>query len=117
MKTSVIDVHDMLSVFSVDEVEKRIRDVPGVGSATVNHAAGNATVRYDETRLEIADIKSGVRQRGYESVAPAAEPAPVPAAVPALAAPADKGHQGHAAPATTIPAGDKKPDKSAPEKR
>lgn len=31
MKTSVIDVHDMLSVLNVDDVERRIRDVPGVG--------------------------------------------------------------------------------------
>ncbi len=62
MKTSVIEVHDMLSVFSVDEVEKRIGKVPGVESVTVNYAAGSATVRYDETRLEIADIKSAVRQ-------------------------------------------------------
>jgi Cu2+-exporting ATPase len=71
MKTSVIEVHDMLSVLSVDEVEKRIGEVPGVESVTVNFAAGSATVRYDETRLEIADIKSGVRRRGYESAAPA----------------------------------------------
>jgi copper chaperone CopZ len=67
MKTSVIEVHDMLSVLSVDEAEKRIGDVPGVESVTVNYAAGSATVRYDETRLEIADIRSAVRQRGYES--------------------------------------------------
>lgn len=67
MKTSVIEVHDMLSVLSVDEVEKRIGDVPGVESATVNFAAGNVTVRYDETRLEPADIKSTVRQSGYKS--------------------------------------------------
>ena len=73
MKTSVIEVHDMLSVFSVDEVEKRIGEVPGVESATVNFAAGNATVRFDETRLENADIKSAVRQRGYEATVPAAE--------------------------------------------
>ena len=32
MKTSVIEVHDMLSVLSVDEVEKRIGEVPGVES-------------------------------------------------------------------------------------
>ena len=57
MKTSVIEVHDMLSVLTVDEVEKRIGEVPGVASATVNYAAGNATVRYDETLLEVADIK------------------------------------------------------------
>jgi Cu2+-exporting ATPase len=67
MKTSAIEVHDMLSVWSVDEVEKRIGEVPGVESVTVNYAAGSATARYDETRLDIADIKSTVRQRGFES--------------------------------------------------
>ena len=84
MKTSVIEVHDMLSVLSVDEVEKRIGAVPGVESVTVNYAAGSATARYDETRLEVADIKSAVRQRGYESAAPAVS--------------AGDGHEGHAAP-------------------
>ena len=70
MKTSVIDVHDMLSVLSVDDVELRIGEVPGVESSTVNFAAGSATIRYDETRLEVADIKATVRQRAYESAAP-----------------------------------------------
>ncbi|MEO7034020.1 MAG: heavy metal translocating P-type ATPase [Polyangiaceae bacterium] len=83
MKTSVIEVHDMLSVLSIEELEKRIRDVPGVESATVNFAAGSATVRYDETRLEIPDIKSAVRQRGYESTPDGATP---------------DSHEGHAAP-------------------
>ena len=73
MKTSVIEVRDMLSVLSVQGVEERIGEVPGVKSVTVNFSAGNATVRYDETRLDIADIKSDVRQRGYdEEAAPAA---------------------------------------------
>jgi Cu2+-exporting ATPase len=85
MKTSVIEVHAMLSVFSVDDVEKRIGEVPGVESVTVNYAAGSATVRYDETRLEVADIKSAVRQRGFE------------AATPATASPGDS-HEGHTAP-------------------
>ncbi len=85
MKTSVIEAHDMLSVWSADEVEKRIGEVPGVESVTVNFAAGSATVRYDETRLEVADIKSAVRQRGYESAAPAVDSA-------------GDGHEGHAAP-------------------
>jgi len=93
MKTSVIGVHDMLSVWSVDGVEKRIGEVPGVESVTVNYAARNATVRYDETRLEVADIKSNVRQSAYESDAPA-EPktsqiVPGTAAVPPLAAAED----------------------------
>ena len=95
MKTSVVEVHDMLSVFSVEEVEKRIGEVPGVDSVTVDFAGGSATVRYDETRLEVADIKSTVRQRGYASDgdghkgkaaagAPPATPAPK---TPATAAP------------------------------
>ena len=66
MKTSTIKVRDMLSVLSVLGVEKRIGEVPGVESVTVNYAAGSATVRYDETRLNIADIKSLVRQSGYD---------------------------------------------------
>ena len=86
MKTSAIEVHDMLSVFSVDEVEKRIGEVPGVHSVTVNFAAGNATVRYDETQLEASDIKSAVRQRGHD------------AATPEGTAP-DAGHAAHAPPA------------------
>src|SRR5579863_9838397 len=85
MKTSVMEVHAMLSVWSVDEVEKRIGKVPGVESVTVNYAAGSATVRYDETRLDIADIKSAVRQSGYESAAPAATLA-------------GDGHESHTAP-------------------
>ncbi len=85
MKTSVMEVHDMLSVLSVDGVEKRIGEVPGVESVTVNFAAGNATVRYDETRLDIADIRSDVKQSGYESDT-------------AGAAPKGAGHEGHASP-------------------
>ncbi len=112
MKTSVIEVHDMLSVWSVDEVEKRIGEVPGVESVTVNYAAKSATVRYDETRLQVADIKSAVRQSGYESPgespptpkagsASASTPAPA-APKPSPASPAapagDEGHDGHEAP-------------------
>src|SRR5487761_2039956 len=105
MKTSVIEVHAMLSVLSVDEVERRIGEVPGVESVTVNYAVGSATVRYDETRLEVADIKSAVRQRAYESAAPAA-------------ASAGDGHEGHTAagalPATPAPVPPAAP-KSAPD--
>lgn len=128
MKTSAMEVHDMLSVLSVDEVEQRIGEVPGVESVTVNFAAGNATVRFDETRLEIADIKSAVRQRAHEAVAPpAASPgdahqghaAPIaPPATPAPAVPATTPKAPPAAPAAAAvpaaPAGDKSPDKTAP---
>ena len=142
MKTSVIQVHDMLSVLSVDEVEQRIGAVPGAESVTVNFAAGSATVRYDETRLVIADIKSAVRQRGYEAEAPAAAsagdsheghtapsgppapPAPAatntasvaPAAAPAPTSAAPKPAPDAAA-AAPAPAGDEQQHKAAPAKR
>ena len=97
MKTSTINVHDMLSVLSVEEVEKRISEVPGVESVTVNFAAGSATVRYDETRLDAADIKSAVRQKSYESdapeqsaVKPVADKAEAPATPPAVKPPEEK---------------------------
>jgi Cu2+-exporting ATPase len=104
MKTSVIEVHDMLSVLSVDGVEERIGKVPGVESVTVNYAAGNATVRFDETRLEIADIRSAVRQGGYD-----ADDA-------SSAAAKRDGHEGHtpldAPPSTPVTAGPKTPPAS-----
>ena len=108
MKTSVIDMHAMLSVLSVDEVEKRIGEVPGVESVTVNYAAENATVRYDETRLEIADIKSAVRQRGYQSATPVPAAPPVPAVAPQTPPAATPKPETEA-----LPAGMKMPDTAA----
>jgi len=102
MKTSTIEVRDMLSVLSVIGVEKRIGGVPGVESVTVNYAAGNATVRYDETRLNIADIKSGVRQSGNESAASGA-------------ATVGDGHVDHTATGAPLPNAAPAGPKSAPE--
>jgi Cu2+-exporting ATPase len=67
MKTSVIEVRGMLSALSAHGVEKRIGKVPGIESVTVNYAAGSATVRYNETLLQLADIKAAVHQCGYQS--------------------------------------------------
>ena len=127
MKTSVIEVRDMLSVLSVDEVEKRIGEVPGVESVTVNHAAGSATVRYDETRLEVADIKSAVRQRGYKSAgesqpkpehkdtgAPSPKAVPASASTPETAGPKASTAAPAAAPKPVASAGDGQQDTAAP---
>ncbi len=70
MKTSVIKIDDMLSVWSLDEVESQIGAVPGVESVTVNFAAESATVRYDETRVAVSDIKSTVHELGLQSTKP-----------------------------------------------
>ncbi len=123
MKTSAIEVHDMLSVFSVDEVEKRIGEVPGVQSVTVNFAVGNATVRYDETQIEATDIKSAVRQRGFDPAAPAAGSAgdgdegkatsgAPPAATPASPPPGAAPSKPNASPDTSASPAAAAPDKA-----
>ncbi len=118
----------MLSVFRVDEVEKRISEVPGVQSVTVNFAAGNATVRYDETQLDATDIKSAVRQRGFDRAASAggaagdgdegkaasgAPPKATPGSTPAGAAPAPP--ETPATPAASAAPPDKAPASTPPE--
>ena len=133
MKTSIIEVTDMLSVLTVDEVEKRFGDVPGVASATVNFAAGNATVRYDEALLEVADIKVLVHQRGQHSageskakdvgedkpeqkpgVKPTREAAPASASPPEPAMPKAAPVAPATAPKPAAPAEDGQPGKEAP---
>ncbi|MDP9049826.1 MAG: heavy metal translocating P-type ATPase [Acidobacteriota bacterium] len=107
MKTSVIEVHDMLSVWSVEEVEERIGKVPGVESSTVNFAGGSATVRYDETRLQVADIKSAVRQGAYEPptpTAPETPPVTPQATAPASATPKPPAEASAAAPTPPVDA-------------
>jgi Cu2+-exporting ATPase len=66
MKTSVIEIGGMLSALSSHGLEKQLGKLRGVYSATVNYAAGNTTVRYDDTRIKIADIKAKVHQCGYQ---------------------------------------------------
>lgn len=120
MKTSVIEVRDMLSVLTVDAVEKRIGEAPGVKSATVNYAAGNATVRFDETLLDVADIKVLAHQRGQQPkgdpqagkmsldgdtgiLAETSMPDSAPALSRAPAAPAVKNEEDEPEPDTTAP--------------
>lgn len=137
MKTSIIEVTDMLSVLTVDEVEKRFGDVSGVESATVNFSARNATVRYDETLLEVADIKILVHQRGQQSAGesqakgggedkpkhkpeqnagakPTPEMAPASASPPKPAMPKAAPATSAAAPKPPAPAGDGQQSKGAP---
>ena len=131
MKTSVIEVPDMLSVLTVDEVEARFEEVPGVESATVNFAAGKVTVRFDETLLKVADINVFVHQRGQkpanetqpehesgikadqETVAEPAPGAPTPPATPPPPAALKAEPASAAMPAPTVPAARGKADEPA----
>lgn len=121
MKTSVMEVRDMLSVLSVLGVEQRIGEVPGVESVTVNYAAGSATVRFDETRLSLADIRSDVRQSGSKDDAAKSGDKDLEAPeVPDAAAADSKAAAPKTPPATASadakPAGDAPPGGTPPDK-
>ena len=63
MKTTVIDIRDLLSPLSARGVEKQLAKLPGVKQVEVNYASGNATVRYvdgvDRTKLIEAVTEAG----------------------------------------------------------
>ena len=99
MKTSVIEVGNLLSTLSALGVEKQLMKLPGVHKAEVNYVAGSATVVYDETVTNIKTIKARVHECGYHCAGerlpkhicvpedpPAAAAASAPAAPTGLAA-------------------------------
>ncbi|MEO6147556.1 MAG: heavy metal translocating P-type ATPase, partial [Sulfuriferula sp.] len=65
MKTTVIDVRDLLSPLSARGVEKQLSKVPGIAQVDVNCASGSATVQYDETLLNLGSIKAKVQECGH----------------------------------------------------
>jgi P-type Cu2+ transporter len=67
MKTTVIEVHDMLSVWSVEEVEKRIGEVPSVESVTVNFAATKPDFRSPTSSRPCAEAAINQRANPYPS--------------------------------------------------
>ncbi|MEO7966367.1 MAG: cation transporter, partial [Gemmatimonadaceae bacterium] len=119
MKTSVIEVSGMVSALSSHGVEKQLGKLRGVHSVTVNFAAGSATVRYDEAKVKIADLKHKVRECGYRSAGtwhPAVDTVHAPARThDALTdhdhrtTGADRGDQGVAATVATVPLPERAP--------
>ena len=65
MKTTVIDVRDLLSPLSARGVEKQLAKVPGIKQVDVNSVSGSATVLYDETVTGLDTIKAKVRECGH----------------------------------------------------
>ena len=65
MKTTVIDVRDLLSPLSARGVEKQLAKVPGIKQVDVNSVSGSARVVYDETVTGLNAIKAKVRECGH----------------------------------------------------
>ena len=65
MKTSTIEVGELVSTLSAMGVERQLLTLPGVYHADVNYVAGSATVHYDPSRIALAAIRQRVVDCGY----------------------------------------------------
>ncbi|MHB1670156.1 heavy metal translocating P-type ATPase [Thiomonas sp.] len=65
MKTTVIDVRDLLSPLSARGVEKQLVKMPGIKQVDVNSVSGSATVVYDGTVTDLDAIKAKVHECGH----------------------------------------------------
>lgn len=65
MKTTVIDVRDLLSPLSARGVEKQLAKLPGIMQIDVHSVSGSATVLYDKAAVKFSTIKAKVRECGH----------------------------------------------------
>ncbi|MBC7600170.1 MAG: heavy metal translocating P-type ATPase, partial [Polaromonas sp.] len=65
MKTSTVEVGELVSTLSAAGVSRQLATLPGVHHAEVNYVAGSATVHYDEARITLDAIRQRVVDCGY----------------------------------------------------
>jgi Cu2+-exporting ATPase len=65
MKRAVLEVAGMLSVLDFLGVEKQLKHMPGVRSATVNIATNTAVVEYDETITDVEALRAKIIDCGF----------------------------------------------------
>jgi Cu2+-exporting ATPase len=65
MKRAVLEVGGMLSVLDFLGVEKQLKRMPGVHSATVNIATNTAAVEYDETITDVEVLRNKIIDCGF----------------------------------------------------
>ena len=65
MKTSTVEVGELVSSLSAAGVQRQIAALPGVHHVDVNYVAGSATVHYDETKTSLEDIQRRIVDCGY----------------------------------------------------
>ena len=65
MKTSTVEVGELISTLSAAGVSRQLATLPGVHHAEVNYVAGSATVHYDEAKITLDAIRQRVVDCGY----------------------------------------------------
>ena len=93
MKTSTIEVGDLVSTLSAAGVERQLSTLAGVHHVDVNYVAGSATVHYDEAKITLEAIRQRVVSCGYHC---RGELLPNHVCGPSDHKPIGGGHAGHA---------------------
>ncbi len=96
MKTSTVEVAQMVSTLSAAGIARQLSAIPGVHQAEVNYVAGSATVQYDETKVTLAAIRRRVKDCGYHCRGELVPAHVCHAVVGRASAPAQVDHAGHA---------------------
>ena len=65
MKKETLNITGMTCAACANAVERSVRKLEGVESASVNLAVETLTVEYDETAVDIKDVKDAVIRAGY----------------------------------------------------
>ncbi len=98
MKTSTIEVGELVSSLSAVGVQRQVSTLPGVHHVDVNYVAGSATVHYDEAQTSLQAIRQRIIDCGYHcrgELVPAHVCSPADHKVTAGAHPGHAIHAGH----------------------
>ena len=96
MKTSTIEIGNLVSSLSAAGVERQLAALPGVHHVDVNYVAGSATVHYDEDRVTLKALRQTVADCGYHC---GGEMVPTHVCRPEDNKSSGPAHTGHAGPA------------------
>src|SRR5215217_5289032 len=65
VKTVVLSIEGMMSICDGLGVEKRLLNYPGIHDIEANFLTGTATVKYDESKLTLEEIKKLISECSY----------------------------------------------------
>ena len=65
MKTSTVEVGELVSTLSATGVKHQLETLPGVHHADVNYVAGSATVHFDQAQTSLQAIRQRIIDCGY----------------------------------------------------
>src|SRR5581483_10475450 len=65
MQTTVLEVGGMLSVLDPQGVEKQLKRMPGVHTASVNIATNTAVIGYDEAVANVEALRTKITECGF----------------------------------------------------